>query len=983
MKPGSSTRHTLVLLAFLMLPAGLQAQQGLSADSLYKRGVTYYGKGNLEMARPLLERAFALYQPRQDSSLWLEAGIYLGQVLSMRDEYEQALRHFRSLMEREAWLHTDYSRASIHLNMAQIFKNTNQPDSAFQHLENALSRAVASGDSTMMGSVFNTLGTTSRTTGRYRKAIEYGNRALVFYAQRDDSSFVAHTLNNMGMAYRQLGLYDRAAEHLYRSLQLRLAYGADEDELGTIYNNLGSLQQTLGNYDQALVAFRKALDYHRRGSQPLSAGATLSNIGVLYSRMGNPQRALDYYRQSLEMVDNRATPGSTAQTYQNMAHELWKTDRREEATSLYEQALELRRQTRNPHLVASSYWDLAKVNIQQGNLQPAAIYIEEGAYLADTTGLARLRSEAAYWRGRLHFEREEFGQARTQFRNAWQISRELPIVESIHPLSWLSHAFDRLNSDSTLHYGRMAVELIERTRQQVGQASRMRQDYFRQHTGFYLTLAARSLDHGGSTAEAYRMVEASKARTLSDELREASLRIDEQLPEEERLERSRHLDRLQELYLQRETASGEAATDSLSGLVREAEFAWSAYQNELAQTYTQYRRLDAPEPVTLAEARALCPPNTAILEYAVADDRLIVFLVSRNETVARTVSLGRGEEGAGRLLTGLVQRFRDAILAESSPEELERLSSPLLELLVDPIARTLGTYEHLMVAPDGALAYLPFEALRRNGRYLIQDYTLKYIPSVTSLQLMESPPEENEMQLLAVAGSDFSRMGNGQDIIANSSVFRTLPSTLVEVDSIASRFPRSTVLKNSEVNEEAVKNSLEGSSYRYIHLATHGRIDEEQPAMSGLALGTAGDLEVADLNDGMLRSSEIYRLQLNTRMVVLSACNTGMGPLVSGEGILGMQRSFFYAGAPTVVVSLWNVGDRSTSYMMPLFYRHLAEMNEEEHSLWMRFGRWAGWERSIPYGSTAEAMRQTKLAMIDHPLLNHPVHWAPFISVGR
>lgn len=983
MTRGSSARHSFWLFALLLLPASLQAQQSLPADTLYERGMDHFNQGEYHLARPLFERAFALYTPGQDSSRWLNAGLLLGQVISQRGEQEQALRHFRSLLGREAWLHTDYSRAYIHLNMGQIFKNANRPDSAFRHLEAALPLAIASGDSTMMGSVYNTFGTTLRTTGNYRKSIEYGNRALEFYVQRGDSSYIAHTLNNMGLAYQELGLYDRAMDFLDRSLEIRMVLEADHDDMGTIYNNLGILQKQLGNYDQALVAMRRALDHYRQTGKSAGIGNTLNSIGTLYSEMGNIGRALDYYRQSLEVEKEGGSLGGSATVYRNMAHELWKTDRREEATSLYERALVLRRQAGNPRHVAESYWDLAKVNIQRGNLQPAAIYIEEGSYLADTTGLAKLQAEAAHWRGRLHYEREEFERALAQFRHSWQISSDLPSHERILSLTWLSHTFNRLGSDSTLHYGQRAVELIERSRERVGQASRMRQDYLRQYSGFYMTLAARTLDHEGPAAEAYKLVEASRARTLSDELRQASLRIDELLPEEERLERSRYLNRLQELYLKRESAVREVYLDSLNRLIRDAELAWSSYQNELAQTYPRYRQLELPEPATLAEAQALCPPNTAILEYAVADERLIVFLVSRNETLARTYPLGRDGVEAGRVLSDQVQQFRDAILAQASPGELERLSAPLLEALVDPVARELGTYERLMVVPDGALAYLPFEALRRNGRYLVEDYTLKYIPSVTSLQLLQTPPEQSERDLLAVAGSDFSGLDNRPDIIANSSAFRTLPSTLVEVDSIASRFSRSTVIKNDEVNEQAVKNRLDGSSYRYIHLATHGRIDEEQPAMSGLALGKSGELEAADLNDGMLRSSEIYRLRLNTRMVVLSACNTGMGPLVSGEGILGLQRSFFYAGAPTVVVSLWNVGDRSTSYMMPLFYRELEMAEEDERSWWMWFGRWAGWERSIPYGSTADAMRRAKLAMIEHPLLGHPIHWAPFITVGR
>jgi len=118
-------------------------------------------------------------------------------------------------------------------------------------------------------------------------------------------------------------------------------------------------------------------------------------------------------------------------------------------------------------------------------------------------------------------------------------------------------------------------------------------------------------------------------------------------------------------------------------------------------------------------------------------------------------------------------------------------------------------------------------------------------------------------------------------------------------------------------------------------------------------------------------------------MVVLSACNTGLGKVVKGEGMLGLQRSFFYAGASTVVVSLWSVYDRSTANLMKEFYR--AIISEEEHSSsWISdLLRWVGWDQSIPFGEKAAAMRKAKLKLINHPMFNHPIYWAPFIVVGR
>jgi CHAT domain-containing protein len=301
--------------------------------------------------------------------------------------------------------------------------------------------------------------------------------------------------------------------------------------------------------------------------------------------------------------------------------------------------------------------------------------------------------------------------------------------------------------------------------------------------------------------------------------------------------------------------------------------------------------------------------------------------------------------------------------------------------LIEPFSEHIHNYDNLIIVPDGALAYLPFEALRNDNRYLIERFKIKYVPSVSSLTLLKESEPEHEKQLLAVAGSEVVNIDSETGRRVNS--YSALPSTLVEVDSIASHFSAVTKLKNEEVTESALKRHL-NRRYRYIHIASHGYIDEDQPNQSGLRLSGSGVIEASSEDDGLLKSSEIYRLNLSSDMVVLSACNTGMGKVVKGEGMLGLQRSFFYAGTSTVVVSLWNVYDRSTASLMNEFYKSILKQRQNSGSSWWdKIARRIGWDDSIPFGEKAAAMQTAKLQLIDHPIYNHPVYWAPFIVVGR
>ncbi len=977
----------LAVFSLFMLPLAAAAQEGSRADSLFQRGISFYNSGNLDRAEPLFERAHALFREEGDSTNWLSSGLYLAEILNQRSRLERSIQLYRELLEEGGPLIDDYYRGFLHSGLGLVFNRQGKLDSALTHFESALPPARKSGDIQLIGSIYNNLGQTYRLRGEYAKSLDYRRQALDFFRDesRDSSGNalrenIARALNNIGMLYHDLGLYDRALEQLNESLKIRLRVN-NVSNLATIYDNIGLVQKEMGHYDQALVAYQKSLEYRRQAGQPAETAQTLNNIGVLYSAMGDPETALDYYRRSLDLLEGLEVRDKLASIYRNVGNRMWDLDRREEALTYYRQSLEYRREIGNPHDLASSYWDLAKVNMERGNFNVASMYLAESRHLADSTGSAALMADADFWEGRLAYARENFGEALTLFKRSYRQSRNRIHTRELAPLIWISNTFDRIGSDSTLWYGRRAVELIERNREQVGAASRMRQDYLEQYAGFYLSLASRTIDHSGSVKEAYELVEASKARTLSDDLQEASLGIGERLPEEVRLERNSRLDRLHQLYLQRQSLEDTAGLDSLNRLIQQEEFSFAAYQNELSDSYEEYKQLRLPEPVSLEQARELCPSNTAILEYAVTPRDLLIFVITPDNAIVRSVSLQEGDRGPGELLTEKVRQFRQAIVGRESLSEINTHSEALYRLLLEPVEEQLEPHRQLIIVPDGPLAYLPFEALREGGQYLIEERAVKYAPSLTSLQLLESKDRESREELLAVAGSDFAPSGSlGGEKRQSLSL---LPSTVTEIDSIASYFGRATLLKGNQVSEGRVKQILQYGSFRYIHLATHGLIDEDQPALSGLSLRASGEIGATSSEDGLLRSSEIYRLNLDTRLVVLSACNTGMGKLVNGEGILGMQRSFFYAGAPAVVVSLWNVYDRSTSHLMRTFYKNLTSSPASGNSLWERFSRWAGWERSIPYGEIAGALREAKLEMIAHPRYHHPVYWAPFISVGR
>ncbi len=959
----------------MMLPALAFAQSAQLADSLRARGETFKDQGRYREAEFYLGEAVSLYDQLQDSAAWLITAREYGSVLVYRSRYEEAFSLFNTILEFDHPANSDSLRADVMNSLGWASNRKNDFREALTYFERALPMSQEANYGLLTAVIYDNMGLSYYRLGNYSRSLELRKKALDSFQEIGNRRSIAITLNNIALLYRELSFYDQALDYFSRSLEIRKELG-NVDLLATIYTNLGDLHKQTGNYDQALIAYQKSLEYRRQAGSKTRTSETLNNLGTLYSQLGDSQKALNYYQQALEIIEDLDAPDDKATRYRNIASRLWVLGKRDEAVASYEKAHELHLTVGSPVDIANSLMHLALVERERNDFQTAFRYSRRAVAIADSMKDYNLLANAYQSLGRTHAETEDYRKALDSFRKGWEVSKLVSGQKQLDLLPYLARTYHSIQSDSALWYGRKAIDIIEQGRSKAGAISGLKSSYFRQFSDFYIDMASWTLAYDGDQARAYRYVEAAKARSLSDELVQASERIDEALPEEARLERNRMLKKLDSLYTRLDRATGSERQEALGREIRTAELNYAAFENQLASDYAGYKQLEMREPISLERAREITPAGTAVLEFAVSSDHLISFLITEEGIKSHQLLLDGADVPD---LTEQVVNFKDAILANAQKSELDFRSRPLHELLIAPFENDLEGISKLIIVPDGALAYLPFEALLQNDRYLIEDYTIKYLPSLTSLTLLKEPDGNYTKELLAVAGSGTQQ--NGTSEFRPNSSFYSLPSTLMEVDSIASHFREVTTLKEEQVTESALKEQLK-NRYRFIHLAAHGIIDEENPAQSGLVLSTAGGLEISSEEDGLLKSSEIYRLNLNSDMVVLSACNTGLGKMVKGEGMLGLQRSFFYAGSSSVVVSLWSVYDRSTAFMMNEFYKSLLRAEGEQG--WSdRFLRWIGWDQSIPYGFKADAMREAKLKMINHPLFNHPVNWAPFIVVGR
>ncbi len=298
--------------------------------------------------------------------------------------------------------------------------------------------------------------------------------------------------------------------------------------------------------------------------------------------------------------------------------------------------------------------------------------------------------------------------------------------------------------------------------------------------------------------------------------------------------------------------------------------------------------------------------------------------------------------------------------------------------LLQPVEGALTFSRRLIIVPDGALHYLPFETLIPSGRhgapgeshrtYLAEKFATVYAPSASALVTVRAINEQvaAPTKVLLAFGDPIAPPAPERKVASDNGTRTALPVPDTPVtDEYGERgfsftrlpYTREEVLGISKLYSAAHK-SEKMDQFRYIHFASHGFIDESKPGRSGILLSR----DAHSTEDGVLQMGEIMRLKLNADLVTLSACNTGLGKLVNGEGILGLTRAFFYAGARNITVSLWNVNDSSTSALMKVFYENL--------------------NRGL---SKSAALRQAKLTLLHgkEAAWHHPYYWAAFVLVGE
>ncbi len=462
-----------------------------------------------------------------------------------------------------------------------------------------------------------------------------------------------------------------------------------------------------------------------------------------------------------------------------------------------------------------------------------------------------------------------------------------------------------------------AIEVIERQRASLNtEASKI--GFIGNKQAVYQD-AVRALIAEHRDAEAFEYVERAKARALVDMLAaKKDFTVAGADPQ-----------KVNALLAMADTADMEArALDGSEKTARTRNVAVQAH-SELAQQAPELASLVSVTAVGLPEIQRHLQPAESLVEYyyGAGGDRLYAFVVSSAGMRVQTLSAaGLGAE---------IQAFRQAIDQPASDAWREP-AQRLYARLVGPVEPLLGPGRITVVA-HGALHYLPFNALHDGKQFVIQRHELRMLPAASVLKFLKSGGAQRPGMVLAFGNPD---LGNPR---------YDLSFAQAEAQAIANSMPKSRALTRKAANKTAFRQYAPG--FRFVHIASHGQFDAAAPLNSALLLAPDGQ------DDGRLTVGELYSMHLDADLVTLSACETGLGSIESGDDVVGLTRGFLYAGASSIVASLWQVDDRATGQLMTAFYKELRNGADK-----------------------AEALRRAQLETLrGNP---HPFFWAAFQLTG-
>lgn len=858
-------------------------------------------------------------------------------------------------------------------------------------LNQALFLARSEHNSAAESSALHALGQAYYSVAENQKALDLFNQALPMQLSAEFVPQRADTLNDLAVVYDDLGHAQTALGYYSQALILKRQIGNRSDE-ASILNNIGIVYDNFGDKQTGLKYYKAGVAIQRAMHNLRQLGINLNNVGTLYHSMGDQKKALEYYSQALPLLEKTKDRQEEGRTLSNIARSYAQLGEYQQALKYFNRALPVRESVGGRRGLAYTFSYMGDTYLSLGDRDQARDYFQRALTLSQEASAPAIEATTLLGMARLEQSLGNLPEAQVQIENC------LDIIEQL----------------------RGNVKNPELRRAYLSTVQPAYEFYIN-----LLMAREKQNPNQGYAARALEAAERGRARTLLDILSEAQIDVrrdvDPQLIERERnLQRLIKEKSDEEFRLKGREHTVKQSADvhrQLESLVVEHD----AVEGEIRASSPRYAALPQPQPLGVSDIQVLLDPGTLLLEYSLGTNRSFVWAATQTR-FSSFVLPGRDEiEPAAKRLYACLARRKVAGTGNTTAEgdaravggaasckpAIEQLSMRLL----GPVSG-LAEAKRLVIVADGVLQYIPFGVLSdtapsnnraRSGHVggLLENHEIVNLPSASALLVIRHVNEGRSAATKLVAvladpvfdAADPRVDGRGMvhasgvrvqqkhgdstssptlstvrlsrsasDVHLSTGILRfgRLPFTREEAASILAMAPGDSSLEALDFGaSRATATDPALAQYRIVHFATHGLLDSEHPEFSGLVFSLVNQ-SGRPLN-GFLELEDIYNLRLNADLVVLSACETGLGKDIKGEGLVGLTRGFMYAGAPRVVASLWKVDDVATAELMKRFYRFMLQ------------------NRLAP----AAALREAQLKMSTQRRWADPYYWAGFVIQGE
>ncbi|MGI9068760.1 MAG: CHAT domain-containing protein [Pyrinomonadaceae bacterium] len=838
-----------------------------------------------------------------------------------------------------------------------------------------------------------------------------------------DRHGAAQTYMYLGFTYSDLGEPTKAFESFEKALPLWESQD-DRIGKGNALAAIARLYSRLGESQLALDQFNKARDLMQGIGDPISDARVLSGIAYVYDGLGNKTLALDYYGKALALYQGIKYLNGVKVILFDMGSLYHSLGEYQKALDCYNQDLALSKTVGDSREQAFALRGIGLVYKSLGNQTQALDYLRRALIFYQAQKDLRGEADTLNLIGAAYAGTAQAGQALQYYNRALPIYRRAGDrageASSLYNIAHLAR--DQGDLSEARSRAEEALEVVESLRGKVASQD-LRSSYFasvRQQYEFYIDLLMsmhRQRPNEGFDVAAFEASERARARSLLETLTVARVGIRSQvdailLERESSLRKQLNESAERQMRLQ---PGAEAEASAQAKEIGELTSKLNEVDSQIRAGSMEHTASLQTKPLDLKAIRdRVVGDDTLLLQYSLGEERSYLWLVSKTtidsfelpnrpriEAVAREVY---DLLTANQPLPGETFDQRQARLVTAN-EQLPSQIANLSRILLEPVAAKLGT-KRLLIVADGALQYIPFQILtkpadlNRTGseigvapaelRPLVADHEIVNEPSASALALLigDTTTRKQPSNSVAVfadpvfevddprikAGSstktevmtselketELHRALRDVGLMGNGARIPRLPASRDEADAIMAAAPWWSGFKamGFEASRATAMRSDLGD-YRIVHFATHGFLNDEHPELSGVVLSLFD--EKGQSQEGFLRLHDIYNLKLPVDLVVLSACNTGLGKDVRGEGLIGLTRGFMYAGALSVVASLWKVDDEATAELMRLFYGYM-----------LRDGL-----------SPAAALRKAQVTMSQQKRWQSPYYWAGFVIQGQ